>query len=77
MKQLYKSIKIEIANELNQKEKKRKRKKKGGRKGRNKWKGNIKILIQREFIQFIYIRIILELIRRERERERNLSNQLI
>lgn len=51
--------------------------KKGGRKGRNKWKGNIKILIQREFIQFIYIRIILELIRRERERERNLSNQLI
>lgn len=51
--------------------------KKGGRKGRNKWKGNTKILIQREFIQFIYIRIILELIRRERERERNLSNQLI
>ena len=30
-----------------------------------------KILIQREFIQFIYIRIILELIR-EREREREI-----
>lgn len=44
--------------------------KKGGRKGRNKWKGNTKILIQREFIQFIYIRIILELIRRERKREK-------
>jgi len=59
----------------NRKEKERKKKKR--RKGRNKWKGNTKILIQREFIQFIYIRIILELIRRERERERNLSNQLI
>lgn len=71
MKQLYKSIKIEIANELNQKEQKRKRKKeKKRRKGRNKWKGNTKILIQREFIQFIYIRIILELIRRERKREK-------
>lgn len=70
MKQLYKSIKIEIANELNQKEQKRKRKKRR-KEGRNKWKGNIKILIQREFIQFIYIRIILELIR-EREKEREI-----
>lgn len=52
----------------NRKEKERKKKKR--RKGRNKWKGNTKILIQREFIQFIYIRIILELIRRERKREK-------
>ena len=29
-----------------------------------------KILIQREFIQFIYIRIILELIREREEREK-------
>lgn len=55
---------------LIRKNRKEKEKKKGGRKGRNKWKGNIKILIQREFIQFIYIRIILELIRRERKREK-------
>ena len=42
MKQLYKSIKIEIANELNQKEQKRKRKKEKKKEGREETNGKEK-----------------------------------